>query len=103
MSLGDFTKCDLSAGLAKIDLEMLTKQIEIYYYSMLDKMRQKMSEVQYDNTSVDNRRNAIASMSSTGSTAITRLANNIAETSELLHTLYNTDNREIEIVRPESE
>jgi hypothetical protein len=67
MSLGDNTKCDLSAGLAKIDLPMLTKQMEIHFYGLMDKMRKKVTDVQYDNMAIENRREALASMSSTGS------------------------------------
>lgn len=98
MSLGKYTECNLSAGVAKIDLAKLTNQVEIHYYSLLDKMRKKMSDVQYDNQKPESRTNALSCMSSTGSDEVMRLANQIAETTELLHTLYETSERKIEIV-----
>ncbi len=99
MSLGENTKCDLSAGLAKLDLVTLTKQTEYYYYMLLDKMRKKVVGVQYDTTTLEDRKKTLASMSSTGSKDVMRLAQNIAEVTELLHTLYETAGREIEIIR----
>jgi hypothetical protein len=97
--LGTSTKCDLSARLAKLDLTILKKQIENHYYSLLDQMRKKMTEVQYDTRSLKARKENVASMSSTGAASVERLAKAIAETTELLHTLHNTDDREIEIIR----
>ena len=35
MSLGDVTKCDLSAGIAKIDREKLIKTLNCHYHYML--------------------------------------------------------------------
>ena len=99
MSLGNVTKCDLSAGKAKLDLVILTKQVEIHYYSLLEKMRNKMAEVRNDSMSFTNRKEALLSMASTGADTVLRLAEQIAETTELLYTLYNTTDREIEIVR----
>jgi len=98
MSLGKHTKCDLNAGVAKLDLKKLTNQVEIHYYRLLDEMRKKMTDVQYDTTTIDNRKHALSSMSSTGADKVMALAKNIAETSELLHTLFETANRKIEIV-----
>jgi len=99
MSLGTHTKCDLSAGVAKLDLVTLTAQIEIHYYGLLDKMRKKISEAQYDNQTIEARRDSVSSMSSTGADDVMRIAKNLAETTELLHTLQETSNREIEIIR----
>jgi len=96
--LGKHTKCDLSAGVAKLDLEKLTKQVEIHFYSLMSKMREKVSAVQYDTVEIDNRKHALSSMSSTGADDIMEMAKNIAETSELLHTLFETNTRKIEIV-----
>jgi hypothetical protein len=96
--LGTYTKCDLSAGKAKLDLEMLTKQMEIHFYGLIDKMRKKVTDIQYQ-TDLDQRKDNVASMSSTGSKDILNMAQNIAEVTELLHTLNETENREIEIVR----
>ena len=98
MSLGKHTKCDLSAGVAKLDLEKLTKQVELHFYSLMDNMRKKMTDVQYDTVTIDNRKHALSSMSSTGADNVMDLAKNIAETSELLHTLFEVTNRKIEIV-----
>ena len=97
--LGTFTKCDLSAGLAKLDLPMLTKQMEIHFYGLMDKMRKKVTDVQYGNMAKDDRRDALSSMSATGSKDILNMAQNIAEVTELLYTLYETPTREIEIIR----
>lgn len=96
MSLGKYTKCDLSAGLAKLDLEMLTKQMEIHFYGLMDKMRKKVTDIQY--AVIDQRGENVASMSSTGSDEVMSLAQNIAEVTELLHTLKETSDRKIEIV-----
>ena len=98
MSLGENTQCDLSGGLAKIDLPMLTKQMEIHFYGLMDKMRKKVTDVQYQ-TEPDKRKENVASMSSTGSKDILNMAQNIAEVTELLHTLNETTDRTIEIVR----
>ena len=96
--LGKYTKCDLSAGVAKLDLEKLTKQVELHFYSLMNRMREKISTVQYDTVEIDNRKHALSSMSSTGADDIITMAQNIAETSELWHTLHETANRKIEIV-----
>lgn len=98
MSLGKHTKCDLSAGVAKLDLEKLTKQVELHFYSLMNRMREKVSAVQYDTVEINNRKHALSSMSSIGADEVMALAKNIAETSELLHTLFEATNRKIEIV-----
>ena len=96
--LGKHTKCDLSAGVAKLDIEKLTNQIEIHFYSLLDTMRKKVSAVQYDIAEKDSRKSALSDMSSTGADNLIVLAKNIAETTELLHTLQEATSRKIEIV-----
>jgi hypothetical protein len=96
--LGTFTKCDLSAGEAKLDLVMLTKQMEIHFYGLMDKMRKKVTDIQYQ-IEPDQRKDNVASMSSTGSKDILNMAQNIAEVTELLHTLHETTDRVVEIVR----
>ena len=101
MSLGKHTKCDLSAGIAKIDLEKLTKQIMIHFYSMVNDIRQKTSDLQ-NNLTEEDRKKSVSSMSSTGADNLISLAKNLGETTELLHTLYEVSGREIEIVRPET-
>ena len=98
MSLGKNTKCDLSAGTAKLDIEKLTKQVEIHFYSIIDKIRQKASDIQYDTLKIEDRKNNVSSMSSTGADEFIQLSSNLAETTELLHTLYNSKEREISIV-----
>ena len=98
MSLGKYTKCDLDANTAKLDLTILIKQVEIHYYSLLEKMENKVSEVRNDSISFTNRKEALLKMASTGSDKVSRLAEQIAETTELLYTLYNTAGRKIEIV-----
>ena len=96
MSLGENTKCDLSAEIAIIDLEKLTKQIEIHFYSLVGKIRKKADAIQY--ADMQDRRDNISSMSSTGAKDFINMSKNLAETTELLHTLYETSNRTIEIV-----
>jgi len=96
--LGKHTKCDLSAGVAKLDIEKLTNQVELHFYSLLNNMRKKVSAVQYDTAERDSRKSALSDMSSTGADNLIALAKNIAETTELLHTLQETTNRKIEIV-----
>jgi len=99
MGLGDYTKCDLSAGQATIDTDILTKQMEIYYYSLMDKMRKKVTDVQYGNMNPNDRKSAVAGMSSTGSKDIINIANNIAEVTELLHTLQNLTDRTLTMTK----
>jgi len=96
--LGTHTKCDLSAGKAKIDLEMLTKQVEIHFYTLINTIRQKTSDIQYNTLKEEDRRKSVSSMSSTGADEIIKLSKQLAETTELLHTLQETENRQIEIV-----
>ena len=96
MSLGNFTKCDLSADKAKIDLDKLIKQIEIHFYSLVNQIRQKADKIQY--AEIEDRRENVSSMSSTGSNDFILLTKNLAETTELLHTLYESSERKIEIV-----
>jgi hypothetical protein len=93
------TKCDLSAGLAKIDLTVLRKQTEIHFYSLLSEMETEVANVRNNSLTLEDRKGALLGMASTGATMIQRIAENLAETTELLHTLYNTDEREIEIIR----
>ncbi|GAG70390.1 unnamed protein product [marine sediment metagenome] len=99
MSLGKNTKCDLSAGIAKLDLKVLRNQIEIHYFSLMEKMEKEVSNVRNNSLSVEDRVESLSRMSSHGSDTVIRLAKQIAETTELLHTLYNTTDREIEIIR----
>ena len=96
MSLGEYTKCDLCADKAKIDIEKLTKQTELHFYSIVDKIRKKADNIQYAN--IQDRRVNVASMSSTGAKDFIQLSKNLAETTELLHTLYESSERTIEIV-----
>ena len=98
MSLGKNTKCDLSAGTAKLDIEKLTKQVEIHFYSIIDKIRQKASDIQYNTLKIEDRKDNVSSMSSNGADNFIQLAQNLAETTELLHTLYNSEEREITVI-----
>lgn len=97
--LGKHTDCDLSAGLAKIDLAKLTRQVEIHFYSLMSSMQNQASVLQQGIPTKESRKEVLASMSSTGADSMIATANNIAEVSELLHTLYETSGREIEIIR----
>jgi hypothetical protein len=98
MSLGNKTKCDLSAGIAKLDIDKVKEQIEIHYYSLLEKMEKKMSNIRNNSLTSENRREEISSMSATGANDVLRLAEQIATTTELLHTLNNKKDRTIKIV-----
>ena len=98
MSLGKYTKCDLSAASAKLDVEKLTKQTEIHFYSLMEKIRVKSTDIKNDSLTIDDRMSNVSSMSSTGADDFIRLSQSIAETTELLHTLYHTTDRKITIV-----
>ena len=99
MSLGDCTKCDLSAGVAKLDMTTLTKQTEKYFYSLIKRINKKTSSVLYDTLTEESRKKTVSSMSCTGSNELVQMANDIAEVAELLYTLYESPDREIEIVK----
>jgi len=98
MSLGKYTKCDLSAGLAKIDFEKLTDQMENYFFSLMEKMEKRVSDVRNASLTREKRKNSLSSMSSYGANDVMSLAKRISETTELLHTLYEISGREIQIV-----
>ena len=97
MSL-EFTKCDLSAGIAKIDLKALTNQTENRFYSLMEQLGKKVNEARDNSMTKEDRKETLLSMVSHGSQSIMRLSSDIAVTAELLYTLYNTDDRKIEIV-----
>ncbi len=99
MSLGKNTKCDLSAGVAKIDLEVLTKQTENHFFSLIRKLEKRTNEVLNGSLNKKDRENTLSAMSAVGSDVMMSLTKQIAETTELLHTLYESTNRSIEIVR----
>ena len=96
--LGKNTKCDLSAGLAKLDIDILTKQVEIHFYSLVGDIRRKASEIHPNTLNIEDRKRNVSSMSSSGADDFIRLSKNLAETTELLHTLYETTDREVEVV-----
>jgi len=98
MSLGENTKCDLSAGIAKLDIEILTKQVEIHFYKLVNDIRQKMSDIQYETLSVEKRKENVFKMTVSGADTLINLSKNLAETAELLHTLQEKTDRKIEIV-----
>lgn len=98
MSLGENTKCDLSAGVAKIDFHVLVKQTENHYYGLLKQMQKQTGEVLNDSFKVENRKEVLLKMSAHGADSLKRLAEQIAETGELLYTLYNSDDREVEMI-----
>ena len=93
-----YTKCDLSAGIAKLDIEILTKQVEIHFYKLVNDIRQKMSDIQYETLSVEKRKENVFKMTASGANDIINLSKNLAETAELLHTLQEKTERKIEIV-----
>jgi len=99
MSLGNTTKCDLSAGKAVIDLDALTRQTEIHFYSLMEKMEKQASNIKNNCLNPKDKREALLGMVSHGSDSMIRRAKNITEVAELLHTLYNADNRDIEVIK----
>lgn len=100
--MSNFTKCDLSAGVAKLDLEKLTNQIEIHFFGTLEKMQKLVSDVRNDCLTPEGRAKGVNKMVAHGSDDVTRLAKQIGETAELLSTLNGAKEREkIEIIRPE--
>ena len=98
MSLGIHTKCDLSARIAKLDITVLIRQTEVHYYSLLRKIQKQSSEILNDSLTQENREKKVSEMSAYGSNDMIRLTNNLVETTELLHTLYNSKDRKIEFV-----
>lgn len=93
------TKCDLSAGVAKVDLPMLITQMEIRFFTLMGRIRKKASDIQYDNLTPEARMKSVSTMCCTGSDEFIHLSQQLAETTELLHTLYETSDRKIEINR----
>jgi len=81
---------------------MLTKQMEIHFYSLINKIREKASEIQYNTMKIKDRKDSVSSMSSTGSDNFIQWSKNLAETAELLNTLQESKTREVEIVNKES-
>lgn len=98
MGLGTKTECDLSAGIAKIDFDILTAQMEKRFYSLVDKVTAQTVSIKSDSLTEESRKEVLLSMVSHGSRTLLQTAQEIAEVSELLHTLYNSKDREIEIV-----
>lgn len=96
--IGQHTKCDLSFGLAKLDIEMVKKHIEIHFHAQLDKMGKLVSNVRDNSLTEEDRQSQVSSMSAHGTDSMLMLAQTIAETTEILSTLYGTDCREIETV-----
>ena len=99
MSLGEKTKCDLSAGIAKLDLTVLTKQTENHFYSLMGQLGRKVNEITANSMKKEDRKEQLLSMAAHGAKGLCTLTDTIAEVTELLHTLYNTDDREIEIIK----
>ena len=99
MSLGTYTKCNLSADIAVIDLTILTKQVELRFYSLVNEIKTTTEKILHDTLKTDNRKENVFSMSVTGSNKLIELTKNLAETTELLHTLQETEEREIEIIK----
>ena len=98
MSLGKHTKCDLSFGIAKLDIEILTKQVEIHFYNLVKKMQQTVSNIQNNSLTAEDRKKIVSEISCFGSDNLKNMAEDLAETAELLHTLQEKTDRKIEIV-----
>ena len=98
MSLGKYTKCDLSAGIAKIDIEKMTNQMENHFFSLMEKMEKRVSDVRNASLTREKRKKSLSCMSSYGVADVVNLTKQISETTELLHTLYEISGREIQII-----
>ena len=98
MSLGNCTKCDLSAGIAKLDITTLTTQIERRFFSLAEQIRGKMNAIQVNCLTKEDRAKSVSYMVSVGSEELITIANDMAEVAELLHTLNESKDRKIEIV-----
>jgi hypothetical protein len=98
MSLGKHTKCDLSAGIANLDISELANQMEIHFYSLIRKMENKTSEILNNSLTEDDRKRTVSTMSCYGSDELIQLSEQIAKTAELLHTLQERKGREITTV-----
>ena len=99
MSLGKHTKCDLSAGIAKLDITVLTRQTERRFFDLLRNISKQTSEIQNTSLTPEDRKDNLAKMSTWGADYYLQLTQDLAETTELLHTLYESNKRTIEIVR----
>ena len=98
MSLGENTKCDLSAGIAKLDIEALTNQVENHFYSLVSQMSEKTDKIRASCMTKEERKDTLLSMTAHGSKTIMQLSKQIAETVELLYTLYESGDRHVEII-----
>jgi len=96
--LGENTNCDLSGETAKLDLSIMRAQTEKRFFGLITQINNKTSEIRDNSLMEENRRKHVSSMVSHGSKELERLAKDVAEVAELLHTLYNTEDREIKIV-----
>lgn len=83
--LGETTKCDLSAGIAKIDKVALIGRLNNHYLATIKKLRLRLVDYSDD----------ISSCSCLGKD-LEYMTKEIKRTAELLHTLIESDNdREI--------
>lgn len=98
MSLGKNTKCDLSAGQAKLDITELTRQIELRFYSLVELLKTKTQNIMYNSLTEKDRKDTVSSMSCYGSDELLKISIEIAKTTELLYTLQEREGREITLV-----
>ena len=95
MSLGDYTKCDLSYGLAKLDITAIEKQLTTLLVMLANNMRDILSPHSIVKTDF---KEQVSSFSCTGSRSLMLLSKHFAETAEVLHTIQESNTREIECV-----
>lgn len=87
MSLGDVTKCDLSAGVAEIDREILIEMLKHYYWSIEQKLHNMTANVSTQGGTVFN-------VVCTEGKKIHLLTMDLRQTAELLYTLQESITRE---------
>lgn len=89
------TRCDLSGQTAILDLSAIKKTIEIHFFQGLEKINKELTAYRYDFGK--NKEDKVFSFNCTGFSHIDGMLDDMKTTAEILNTLYNLDNREIEI------
>ena len=95
MSLSSFTKCDLSAGIAKLDITELYEQLQRRLYNLTTLAKAKLEIQVTALPTVKDTDKFAADFCCTGARCIKQLVYDIERTAELLHTIAETQDREI--------
>ena len=88
----------MSAGIAKLDITALTNQMENHFYSLVNQLNKKTGKIKASCLTEEDRKDTLLTMIAYESKSIIQLSEQIAKTAELLHTLYDSDDRDIEII-----